>query len=140
VQPYTQGADTSTHVSEGVTVEGETAVIHLDGGTEETAATDADIIDAWRENCPELQTLWPDDADFSTLEGVTFDDDGNGTRVLSLDLSADYGLTGDVPEGLGQLTALTELGLHGNKFANFAADLGGLASLETLYLTDFAPG
>ena len=112
--------------------------VHLDEGVAVgEKPTDTDILDDWRDRCPALKRLWNDDVDLSELEGVTFGDDDEEV-VVSLNIS-DHGFTGDVPAGVGQLTHLTELVLHGNKFTNFAADVSGLTSLQTLYVSDF-PG
>lgn len=96
--------------------------------------TDHDVLRNWRSMCPELQEMWSEAEDHKTWDGVEFDEDG--TRVLSLDLSQD-GLTGVAPASLGKLTAMVALVLDENKLEDFEADLSGMVSLETLYLSHF---
>ena len=59
---------------------------------------------------------------------------GSSGRVTDLNL-IDYGLTGEIPAELGQLTQLTYLHLHGNQLTGeIPAELGQLSQLRNLYL------
>ena len=59
---------------------------------------------------------------------------GSSRRVTDLNL-IDYGLTGEIPAELGQLTQLTYLHLHNNQLTGeIPAELGQLTQLRELYL------
>ena len=101
---------------------------------------------------------WAADTPIEDWDGVTVS--GSPKRVTELALD-ESGLNGEVPGGLGQLTALTVLSLSGNSLrgsipdelgslsnltelsignnqltGSIPVDLGGLANLETLSLND----
>ena len=81
----------------------------------------------WENNTNWLINTYPLDQWY----GVTTDDEG---WVTELDL-ADNGLTGAVPEELGQLDSLRSLDLSGNQLAGTIPEaLGQLENLDTLYL------
>jgi leucine-rich repeat protein SHOC2 len=101
--------------------------------------TDEDILRLWRDQCPALQRLWPADAAVTTWKGLTFaetdatDASGQGRRVVEIDVK---GKLGEVPEELGQLTALTKLNLRGNQLTSVPAELGRLTALTKLHLNN----
>jgi leucine-rich repeat protein SHOC2 len=99
-----------------------------DDGTR-TFEGDEGVLRTWRAMCPELQENWPEAARTEDWHGVTME---NG-RVVGLELQA-FGLTGAVPAEIGQLTALTVLGLADNQLTSLPAEIGQLTSLMVLEL------
>ncbi len=76
---------------------------------------------------------WSEASALSTWEGVTTA--GTPSRVTGLDLS-DKSLGGEVPSGLGSLTALTTLDLSSNQLTGAVpSELSGLTNLTTLSLS-----
>jgi hypothetical protein len=118
-----------------------------------TDEDDACVLRAWRRSCPELQQLWPEEADVRTWEGVTFGDAGSAAgaaaeasggasaagaaaRIEVIWLSS-KGLTGPVPEALGRLTALQQLDLSDNCLTGPVPEaLAQLTALTWLQLND----
>ena len=102
---------------------------------------DADVLRAWRAECPELRALWGfwtrvgESQPVTGWRGVTFGRAGSAHagRVLEIYLDG-KGLTGDVPAALGGLTALTALNLPRNKLTSVPAALGQLTALTRLVL------
>ena len=95
----------------------------------------ADVLRAWRAQCPELRELWDESGSVTAWEGVTFGEAGgaHAGRVVEIMLE-DKGVTGDVPAALGGLTALQELRLNENQLTSVPAALGALTALTVLDL------
>ena len=74
---------------------------------------------------------WLTDAPLGEWHGVTTDGDG---QVVRIDLQ-ENGLTGQLPDGLGNLSNLAELRLRNNQLTGaIPSQLGRLANLKVLYL------
>ena len=77
---------------------------------------------------------WATDTPIEDWDGVTVS--GSPKRVTELALD-ESGLNGEVPEGLGQLTALTVLSLSGNSLrGSIPEELGSLSNLTELSIDD----
>ena len=78
------------------------------------AAADADILRAWRAECPELQNKWVKDAAVATWGGISLGEVGGETegRVVGIEILGADKLT-SLPAELGQCAALHTLNLHG---------------------------
>ena len=92
------------------------------------AVYDAASGDSWSNSDGWIYTV-----DIGQWHGVTVDAAG---RVTALDLSGN-GLSGDLPEEIGTLTALMELDLSENSINGpLPAEIGSLTNLEELYLNN----
>ena len=100
-----------------------------------SAESDADVLRAWREQCPELRALWDESKAMTAWKGVKFGKAGgaHAGRVVKIMLH-DKRLTGDLPAALGELTALKTLHLDGNRLTSVPKELGGLTALTVLVL------
>lgn len=58
---------------------------------------------------------------------------GSPVRVLSLDLK-NHGLSGSLPDSIGNLTGMQTINLSGNKLSGSIPDLGGMRTLTVLHL------
>ena len=79
---------------------------------------------------------WGAQISIEEWEGVSVDSGTDSLRVIEVQLNG-RGLTGEVPAGLGELTALEGLWLQGNRLTGkVPAELGALANLEWLWFFD----
>ena len=112
----------------GPTATGRIAFPLLSDGAALTVLYDATDGDDWANNDGWLAT-----EDLGEWHGVTTDGEG---RVTGLVLSGN-GLSGELPEELGNLTGMTELDLSQNQLDGSLPDgLAELTSLEELYLNN----
>jgi len=94
------------------------------------------VLRQWRNQCPELRSLWDEHAPVTEWRGVALLEASGDAhrRVVQIRLSRE-GLTGEVPASLGELTALTVLHLDNNHLTGqLPPALGGLTALRTLWI------
>ena len=85
------------------------------------------LTDWWE---PPLDEWWPEGARPEDWHGVTME---NG-RVVKLELTPEFDLTGAVPAVIGRLSALRHLNLYCNQLTSLPAEIGQLTSLKSLIL------
>eukprot|EP00964_Phaeocystis_antarctica_P087946 scaffold55924_cov59-Phaeocystis_antarctica.AAC.1 len=93
---------------------------------------DMDALRAIRAASPALQERWPDGESPRSWKGVRWSDYGRGDRVQELDLEGSK-LEVLAPE-IGQLQALTTLGLHFCPLKELPPEIGQLLALTALGL------
>ena len=76
---------------------------------------------------PPLDEWWPEGARPEDWHGVTME---NG-RVVKLELTPEFDLTGAVPAVIGRLSALRHLNLYCNQLTSLPAEIGQLTSLTS---------
>ena len=91
---------------------------------------DVKVLLSWRARSDVLAKLWPVDENPFSWKGVSFEEG----RVTNLLLSETQ-LSGSIPKGLGQLSALTKLWLNNNQLSgSIPKGLGQLSALTELQL------
>ena len=139
-----------------VTLDEDVAILSKDT----SGNADLDVLHAWRERCPELQNLWPENVEADTWAGITWsaplsstgrsaaggkrDLNGGGggsggggggdtPRVVKIHL-ANKGITGALPPDIGNLDALEVLDAESNEISSVPGEIGQLRALKLLDL------